>query len=195
MTRPRTRPRALTVAALCIVAAVGCVTVDGTLNADGSGTLEVTYGVMPHTLEAIEKYRFTKSKAKLESFKLGSDGTATAKLTFDDPAKLTTVDVLHIGTLDRRREGDVEHLAIRIANPEPRPFDDQGKPGPRIRITLPGPVLEANRNATVDGNTVGWRFGLAEFLRDRVVELTASYRIRAPATDAPAKDAGRPAAN
>jgi hypothetical protein len=148
---------------------------------------------MPNTLEATEKYRFTKSKAKLESFKLASDETATAKLTFDDPAKLTTVDVLRLAALERRREGDVEHLTIRINNPEPHDFDDKGKAGPRVHLTLPGTVVEANHNATVDGKTVAWRFGLAEFLHDRVVELTASYRMPAPPAAAPAKDAGRSA--
>ena len=193
MTHPHARLRPLAVAALCVVAAAGCVTVDGTLKADGSGTLELTYGVMPHADEATEKYRFTKAGVKLESFKL-ADYTATAKVSFDDTAKLPKIDVLHLTGLERRRDGDVERVTIRIGNPESHDFNDQGKPGPHIRITLPGPIVEANRSATVDGNTVAWRFGLGEFLKERVVELTASYRVPSPAPEATPKD-GEPSAH
>jgi hypothetical protein len=42
-------------------------------------------------------------------------------------------------------------------------------------------VLEANRNATIDGNKLTWRFGLAEFLREKTIELTARYRVPASA--------------
>src|SRR5437667_3667540 len=123
MTHPHARP--LAVVALCVVAAAGCVTVDGTLKADGTGTVEVTYGVRPNTLEATEKYRFTKTGVKLESFKLG-ETTATAKVSFDDPAKLSRIDIFNLTGLERRRDGDVERLALRITNPETHDFKDQG---------------------------------------------------------------------
>src|SRR5262249_6457062 len=89
-----------------------------------------------------------------------------------------------------------ERLTITMTNPNAKESKDRGKPGPRINITLPGKVLEANRNATVDGDRVSWSFGLVDFFREKTIELTARYQVAAndqpPSTDAPppAKEPG-----
>jgi hypothetical protein len=162
------------------MALAGCVTIDGTLEADGSGTVEVTYPVTPNSSESREKNRFAAPHVAIESLAFHDDGTATARLTFDDPAKLSAVELFRSAAISRRREGDEERLLIAITS-KVTTIKDEAKPGPRITITLPGPVLEANHNATIDGNRLTWRFGLAEFLRERTIELTARYPVPASA--------------
>jgi hypothetical protein len=110
---------------------------------------------------------------------------AVAKLSFDDPAKLSTVDLFrHVG-ITRQREGEDERLTITMKNPLAKQLKDEGKPGPEIRLVLPGKVLEANRNATIDGNRVAWRFTLPEFFKQSVVDLTARYRVPAAGEPTP----------
>src|SRR5262249_61950651 len=117
----------------------------------------------------------------LESLKVHEDGTATANLAFADPTELSTVEMFRAVSISRRREGNEERLAITITNEKVADVKDETRPGPRITITLPGAVLERNRNATIDGSKVTWRLGLAEFVREKTVELTARYRVPAGA--------------
>ena len=170
-----------------LTALAGCVSIDGVLKPDGSGTLEVVYGVLPTSTEGLERRRFASPSVTLESLKLNGDGTATAKLSFDDPAKLSTLEMFRSVKITRQREKDEERVTITVKN-QGTPVKDEGKPGPRIHLTLPGKVLQANRGATVDGNSVTWRFGLAEFVNQREVEITARYLVPADPASRSAPD-------
>src|SRR5207244_1412396 len=178
----------------CALAAVSsCVTVEGTLKADGSGTLEIVYPVMPTTTERLEKRRLTSPQVTLDSLSIREDGMATAKLSFDDPAKLTTVDMFRTVRIDRHREGEEERITITLTNAINKEVKEEGKPGPKFTFHLPGKVLEANRNATIDGNTVTWRFTLAELLNQKPVDLTMRYQVPSTGEAAPAGAASKPA--
>jgi hypothetical protein len=65
-------------------------------------------------------------------------------------------------------------LSIEITTPD-RKVDDKKLPGPKIGITLPGKVLEANEHAVVDGAHVQWNFQLADFLARKTWNLMARY--------------------
>ena len=178
----------------CVLAALSaCVTVEGTLKADGSGTLEIVYPVMPTTTERIEKRRLSSPQVTLDSLTIKEDGMATAKLSFDDPAKLTTVDMFRTIRIDRHREGGEEQTTITFTNAISKEMKDEGKPGPKFTFHVPGKVLEANRNATIDGNTVSWRFGLAEFVNQKTVDLKMRYQVPSTGEAAPPAPAGKPA--
>lgn len=181
--RPR-RPRLrlpLLLASVAVTLAA-CVTVDGTLRADGSGTLEMVYRVPPNSTETLEKRRFASPRVTLESLRIREDGTARVELAFTDPAALSTLEIFRSLAISRERDGDEERLTIVVTNSDGRNVKDEGKPGPRIHVTLPGTVLEANRNAVVEGSSVTWSFGLVEFLRQKTVDLTARYQLPPPAT-------------
>lgn len=177
---------AVSVALSCLLATLAsCITLDGTLRADGSGTLEIVYRVLPTSTERIERRRFTSPDVTLESLKVNDDSTAVARLAFEDPAKLSTLEMLRSLKVVRQREGDEERLTITVTNTT-KAIQDEGKPGPRIHLTLPGKVLEANRNATIEATRVTWRFGLAEFINQKTVDLTARYLVSSAARPAPA---------
>jgi len=169
-----------------LAALSACVTVEGTLKADGSGTLEIVYHVLPTTTEKLEKERFASPQVTLDSFVIKPDDTAVAKLSFDDPAKLKTVTMLRDVGIERHREGDEERLTVTLTNDIPKELKEEGKPGPKFTFKLPGKVLEANRNATVEGDTVSWHFTLAEYVNQKTVDLTARYQVTPAGRPAPA---------
>jgi len=176
-----------------LVALSACVTVEGTLKADGSGTLQITYPVMPTTTERLERRRLTSPQVTLDSLTIGQDGTATAKVSFDDPQKLKTVDMFRSVGIERHREGTEETLTITLTNVINKEMKEEGKPGPKLTFHLPGKVLEANRNATVDGDTATWSFKLAEYVNQKTVDLKARYQVPAAAEGAPSGAAKKPA--
>lgn len=193
--RPAARRRfaqpSLALLACALAPLAGCITVDGSLKADGSGTVEVTYQVSRTSTETLEKRRFASPQVKLESFAMKRDGTAVAKLSFDDPAKMSTLEIFRGVSIKRERDGEEERLTITRTNPDAKEGKDQGQPGPKINLTLPGKVLEANRNAKVDANHVAWSFGLAGFLEEKTIVLTARYLVSPaepmPSAEAPSK--------
>jgi len=154
-----------------------CVTIDGTLKPDGSGTLEMAYQALPNSNEAIEKQRFTAPRVTIESLKVRDDGAAIVKLGFDDPTRLSALEMFRSVRIARRREGEEELLTITWTNPTPTELKEEGKPGPKISIAFPGKVLEASRNSTIAGNSVTWSFPRVAFMKEKSVELTARYLV------------------
>ena len=57
---------------------------------------EIVYPVMPTTTERLEKRRLSSLHVTLDALSISEDGMATAKLSFDDPAKLKTVEMFGV---------------------------------------------------------------------------------------------------
>ena len=152
----------------------GCFTVDGTLKPDGSGTLELTYQVPANATEAGERQRFVSPHVTLDSLTI-KGGSAVAKLHVDDVSRLQTAEMFHTVTVSRAHQDDDMRLTITIKNPNPREIKDEGKPGPKIIIRLPGKVREANHQAQVADDRVTWSFSLAEYMKSPSVDLTVRY--------------------
>src|SRR5579884_4033825 len=85
---------------LCLLVA-GCVTVDATLKADGSGTITYTYNREKNTTVAAEKARFASPHLTIESLTLG-EKTVTLKAKFDDVTKLDTAEGFKLATITAR---------------------------------------------------------------------------------------------
>jgi hypothetical protein len=183
--------RALPIAVL--VAVAGCVSVDATLEADGSGTIEMTYHLPPNATEASERTRFSSDHVKVESLAFRPDGTANVKARVDDATKLSTTPLFRDTTVTRERDGQDEILKVHMVNRNPTELKDETKEGPTIRISLPGKVVEANEGATVSGNTVTWKFSLASYMRRASINLSVRYAAPAAAspTTRPGADAPR----
>src|SRR5438093_947483 len=94
----------------------GCFTVDGTLKADGSGTLEMTYQVPRNATEAGERRRFASPHVTLDSLTI-KDGTAVAKLHVDEVSGLQTAEMFQNVTISRAHEDNDQRLTITIKNP------------------------------------------------------------------------------
>jgi hypothetical protein len=196
--RGRARPgwsvRRASLLASMVTCLAGCV-VDATLKADGSGKLEMTYPLQATSTEALEKRRFTSDHVKVESLKINTDQTAVLNATFDDATKLSTAEGFKTVSVTRTREGSEERLTVKITNPVHAVVKDEGKPGMKISLALPGKVLETNHNGTIAEDRVTWSFTLAEWVKDEVVEMTVRYA--APPSDkagAAEKPADTPAA-
>jgi hypothetical protein len=163
--------------ALAVMLCAGCVTVDGTLKADGSGTLEVTYRIPPNTTEAAERARFTSPHVTVKSITMQPD-RATVKVAFDDVTKLATAEGFKALDVTRTRTGDEEALRVIVTNRTPVPqVRDEGRAGPHITLQLPGKVIEANRQAEVSGERVVWRISFADYVRNPTTDLVVRYAL------------------
>lgn len=163
--------------ALALMLCAGCVTADGTLQANGAGTLEITYRVPPNTTEAAERARFTSPHVTVKSVALQPD-RATVKVAFDDVTKLATAEVFKTLDVTRTRTGDEETLRVIVTNRTPVPqVRDEGRAGPQITLQLPAKVLEANRQAEVSGEKVVWRIPFVDYVRNPTMDLVVRYAL------------------
>jgi hypothetical protein len=165
----------------------GCVVFDGVLNADGSGTLEMTYAPQAGATQDSEKKRFSSSNVTVESVSLTPDRKkVTIRAKVDDVTKIATAEGFKNVEVARTKEGADEKLVIKVKNEKTYDLKDNKDPGPRFTITFPGAVKRANRNAKIEGSKVTWTFGLAEYAKASMTDLEAVYT---PAGDAKPADA------
>src|SRR5262249_42325113 len=99
----------------------------------------------------------------------------------DDATKLTTADGFKMVLVSRTRDGDDERLTIRLTNPQPSGAPArEDRPLVRLGITLPGPVRDANHDATVSGDHVAWVVSRRDYTRAAEPVLTVRWRDAAP---------------
>jgi len=158
-----------------LLALAGCVTVDATLEASGAARVRMAYHAVPDATEALERQRFTSAHVTVESFTLAPGGAVTVVARVDDAANLPTAAAFRDATVKRERKGDEETLTVHLVNRTPLELKDAGKPGPKITLTLPGKVLEANENATVSDNVVTWTYGLAAYVKRASIDFVVRY--------------------
>jgi len=176
---------ALALAAVA-VCSVGCITVDGTLEADGSANVSLSYTVPPGTTEVSQRYVLTAPGVTIQSLTVAPDHVVSVRLHLDDPSALSKTNLFKDVKISRRTEGANGVLAIEITTIN-KPVDNKKLPGPQITITLPGKVLEASEHGAVDGARVHWGFTLADFLARKTWNLWTRYEApAAPSGAAPA---------
>jgi hypothetical protein len=166
---------ALVLPVLVAACVSGCLTADGTLAPDGSGTFTVSYKAPPGATEASLRPLLMAPGATVESFTLADDRTVTGKVKVADLATINKMPLFKNVTVTRTAEGDDQVLTVKATNP-PKSVDDKTLAGPKIEITLPGKVLEASEPGKIDGKRVTWSFTLAEWYARKTVELEARYR-------------------
>jgi hypothetical protein len=162
------------VLAVVVAGGVGCLTADGTLEADGSATLSLSYSVPPGTTEVSQRYVLQAPGVTVESLTVAPDHVVSARLKLADASALEKTVFFKNVKVRRSTDGKVSVLSIEITTVEKK-IDDKKLPGPKLGITLPGKVLEANEHAVVDGAHVQWNFQLADFLARKTWSLTARY--------------------
>ena len=157
----------------------GCLTVESTLKQDGSGSIEMTYPLPPGATPTTEKKRFSSSNVTVESVTPVRANQVQLKATFDDATKLSTAKGFKDVKVTRTREGNEETLLIAITKPTPMKLKDSGQSAAVFKITLPGKVLEANRDATVSGNMVTWQIAFAKYAGEPETDLKVRYAAAA----------------
>jgi hypothetical protein len=182
---PSTRRARALISALALSVLVswvaGCITIDGTLRDDGTGTLSMSYMAPPGSTEASQRELLAAPGITIKSLSLGDDRKLSTTLDVDNLAAIGRTALFRNVTVTTTAEGDDQVLRIKMVN-QPKTLHDKSLPGPKIGITLPGKVIEANEKATVDGSHVEWTFPLADWVGRSTWELTARYH--------PAKSAG-----
>jgi hypothetical protein len=193
---PRTTPPpaplralALAVLATCIG---GCLTADGTLERDGTGTLALSFQVPEGSNEASVRGLLTAPGVTVESLTLAADRAVSAKLKVADVAAISKMLLLKNVTVTDAAEGDARVLTIKATNPD-RAEKDKTLPGPKVRLTLPGKVLEASAPGKTDGNKVEWSFTLAEWFEQKTQTLRARYHAATEGAPAADKEPAKPA--
>src|SRR2546426_4777240 len=101
MLHPRAR-----LALVLLTLLAGCVTVDGVLKADGSGTIQMVYRTPPNATEAMEKRRYSSDHVKVDSLELKPNAMSTLKVSVDDVAKLSTAPGFRDVEVTRVKEGE-----------------------------------------------------------------------------------------
>ena len=158
-----------------LLALAGCFTADATVQANGSGTIELTY--IPDTQATIESEtaRFTSPHVTVQELVPRQVG-AFLRVTFDDVTKLSTAAGFSALTVRRDRKHGEERLRATIRNRAPKQIPEQERPGPQISMRLPGRVLHASQGAKIAGDRVSWRIPLHEFARAPAIVLSVRYR-------------------
>src|SRR3989442_13433070 len=111
--RWRSRGALLVLSSVCLA---GCFVVDATLEADGAGTIELTYPLLPNVKIEKEKERFSSAHVTLVSYVPKADHIAVVTARFDDVTKLSTADGFKQADVTRSRDGDTERLRIVLHN-------------------------------------------------------------------------------
>jgi hypothetical protein len=158
------------------VAAAGCLTADGTMQRDGTGTLALSFKAPPGANEAAVREMLTAPGVTVESLSLSGDQTVSATLKVSDPAGIGKTKLLKDVTVTKASEGEDETLTIAGKNPSGRTLKDKSLPGPKVKLTLPGTAIEANEGGVVSGNTVAWSFTLVDWLSRPDWQLRVRYR-------------------
>jgi hypothetical protein len=170
----------------------GCITIDGTLRADGTGTMSLSYVAPPGSSETSQRELLQATGITIQSLTLGDDRKVSATLAVNNLAAISKTALFRNVTVATSPEGDDQVLTIKVAG-QHKTLKDKTIPGPKIGITLPGPVVEANENATVSGSHVEWNIQLADWLSRASWELTARYRPTKAGDAAGAGDKAAPA--
>jgi hypothetical protein len=165
-------PRAVMALVLCLT---GCFTADATLNADGSGTIDLEYipGQEHATIES-ETARFTSPHVTVRELVPREVG-AFLRASFDDVTKLSTAEGFSTVSVRRDRKRGEERLRIVIRNLTPKELTEEKHAGPRVSITLPGRVRAANDGAEIEDRRVTWRVPLLEYARRPLLVLSVRY--------------------
>lgn len=205
-----------------VVVLGGCFTADVTLNADGSGTMQVKYDPMWPTTEPRERAAFQGPGLTVQEIKFGElrAGPQGMKVPAWVDAKVAFASVAELGQAQRLWRFQVEladageglkRLTVAVKTKERK----EGIPAEgeaTLRVNLPGDVVESS--TTIEGRTVVWKFPTKDFFTTPGLKMTATYKVPAsaatpgagvkptpaagtkpaPATGAPAPAAG-PATN
>jgi hypothetical protein len=159
-----------------LVALSGCFTADATLEANGSGTMDLEYIPAPNATLDSERARFTSPHVTVRDLVPRQVG-AFLQVSFDDVTKLSTAAGFEILTVRRDRKHGEERLRLMIRNQTPKELPDDARPGPRITVTLPGRVLAANQDSEASGRRVSWRLPLRDWARRPRVILSVRYAV------------------
>ncbi len=158
------------------MAASGCLTAEGTLEGSGTGTLSLSYKGPPGVTEASQRVLLEAPGVTVESVSVSADRIVSAKLKVTDLAGIGKTKLLKDAAVTKTAEGGDEVLTITYTNPPAREVADKSLPGPKLTLTLPGPVVEANEKAVVAGNRVTWSFTLADWVVKPKWVLTVRYK-------------------
>jgi hypothetical protein len=193
-TPPPAPLRALSALALAVLATClgGCLTADGTLEKDGTGTLALSFQAPERFNEEGVRGLLTAPGVTVASLAVAADRAVSAKLKVADVAAISKMPLLKNVTVTDVAEGDARVLTIKTTNPD-KTEQDKTKPGPKIRLTLPGKVLEASAPGKTDGNKVEWSFTLAEWLEQKTQTLRARYQAATAGAPAADKEPQKPA--
>jgi hypothetical protein len=189
----------LTCAVLVLLVALGgCFTADVTLNADGSGTMDVTYDPMWPTSERRERQAFlgpgmTVKEITLGEMRDGAGGTTvpksvTARVAFASVKELAQVERMSRFQIDVADAGEgTKRVTVAVKTKQAQ----QNIPAAgeaTVRLRLPGDIVESS--ATVEGRTVVWKFPSADYFGKPGLKMTVTYKVPAGAGGVGAGAAG-----
>lgn len=165
----------------------GCLTLKGTLDAKGGGTIDLSYPMPLGSSLKKERALFESPDVTIASFTETDGGQkVAASLTFPDVTKISSARWFRNTTITRTPDGDNETLRVVVKNPNAKKVDTK-EPGPTFTFTLPGKIVKSNAPKPAEGNTVTWTYPLAEFAAAASTEMSVTY-------EAPKADAAKPAA-
>jgi|SRR5262245_1172199 len=165
--------------AVLLLCSSGCLVCWGILNPDGSGMLEITYDPPKGATQESLTADFSSAHVAVESLTLGTDRRAVVRVHFDDVTKLSTAPWFAPVSVSRTREGNDETVRIVLKH-APGKFPDPQADGPRISLTVPGRIIDANKDAEVTDDRVVWRYTMGEFNSGQERELVVRYRASRP---------------
>ena len=170
--------------ALSLFGISGCLESESKLNADGTGTMKLSYVTTAAAMVG-ERRKLEGPHVHVVSAE-HKDGHGVFELTFDDAQQLKTSKFFENTSVTIADNAGNKDLTVKIVNKAPQRLNDEvtEKVGKEVKIsiTLPGEVVQSNATATA-GSTVTWTFATPDFTNMPQVLLTATYK---PGAAAPA---------
>jgi len=172
----RPAPRHVVALLALVLGITGCFTVEGTLNADGSGSLVLRYRFAPpRSTATTETARFSSPDVTVRSVVPDGD-MIRLEAQFTDVTRLSSARGFGHVRVRRYRRGASEVLRILLWEPLKIPDDVRDRMQPaRITIHLPGRVSSASEWSDTDAATVAWTIPATEFVGSKRVRLTVRY--------------------
>lgn len=148
-------------------------TVDIDLDADGSGTLKLSYPSNPVMNPGTERDRFTSPVTEMKSVEFNGPMVRTT-VAFSDLTRVSEAPELRSITAKRARlEDGRERVEARLRSYITGTVTTQAPL--TITVNFPGAVVEANTK-DIKGATATWRPPAADFFKDQGILLEAVYR-------------------
>ena len=173
--------------ALLATAAAGCFEVQSTLNADGSGTVEVTYTHDKKSNLRMESARLESKQLEVTEAKSLDNDRVKLKGKFKDIRKLSTSNLFRGFKITLEDKDGQSHLtltrpAIRKVQPtkkgeekKPSAAEALELPDGEFWLHLPGKIVDSNGKST-DDDTVRWLIDMDDFYHT-ALEFKVTYKV------------------
>lgn len=167
----------------------GCL-IETTLNANGAGTMKVSYRVGKDGTLETERKKMESEHVSVTNATIDEEKRVSFELKFEDTTKLSSAKFFDNVTFTLADDAEgARVLTARLVNKKPITLPEEqldyfGETA-KISVTLPGEIVKSNASAT-QGTTATWLVPMNDMLGEAEVPFTVTFKK--PAEEKPAEE-------